>query len=71
MRRATTGVARGGPPAPGARQDRRISLAVRVGALLAIAVLGFVGAGQAQAAPKTGQPSQISGLINQIAKANQ
>lgn len=46
-------------------------MAVRVGALLAIAVLGFVGAGQAQAAPKTGQPSQISGLINQIAKANQ
>lgn len=71
MRRATTGVARGGSPAPRAQRSRRRAIAARVGALLAITVLGFVGAGQAQAAPKTGAQSQVSGLINQIAKANQ
>ncbi|MEE4023031.1 NlpC/P60 family protein [Gordonia sp. PKS22-38] len=58
MRRATVGAGRG-------------NLRSRLCALLVIGVLGAVGVGQAQAAPKNGQPSRVSGLINQIAEANQ
>ncbi|MGC4963612.1 NlpC/P60 family protein [Gordonia sp. DT218] len=73
MRRGNTGVARGGPPAPGAQRIGGLSPLARLCVLVVIVVLGGIGAGTAQAAPEHGKSgkSGVSALINQIAKANQ
>ncbi|MBD1322326.1 C40 family peptidase [Gordonia hankookensis] len=73
VRRGNTGVARGGPPAPGAQRVGGLSPFARLCVLVVIVVLGAIGAGTAQAAPERGKSgkSGVSTLINQIAKANQ
>ncbi|NDZ96375.1 NlpC/P60 family protein [Streptomyces sp. SID6673] len=73
VRRGNTGVARGGPPAPGAQRVGGLSPFARLCVLVVIVVLGAIGAGTAQAAPERGKSgkSGVSALINQIAKANQ
>lgn len=68
VRRVTTGVARGTP-------RRGTPRFARLGAVLAVAMLSGMGAGQALAAPGATAPkkptSAVSTLINQIATANQ
>lgn len=53
------------------RTGRPLSWATRLGTLGILVLTIVVGAAQADAAPKKNDPNSVSGLVNQIAQANQ